>query len=152
VSQEVNDGLQQRQFQQLTEALCDPAPAVRAAAAGGVCALLDRYWELMPHATVAAFLQRLCGARNCIAIVRTFAFTFIKPWVLWHRAPAASSKHRTCNPPAPIHAFAPPKLSIGGCPQLLQPVTLARLRTQTPTLDLSCPLSPCSVRCITVTA
>jgi condensin-2 complex subunit G2 len=60
--QEVNDGLLQKQFQLLTSALTDSAPAVRAAAAGGVCGLLDRYWELMPHATVAAYLQRLCGA------------------------------------------------------------------------------------------
>jgi len=67
VPQEVNDGLLQRQFQRLMEALGDPAPAVRAAAAGGVCGLLDRYWELMPHATVAAYLQRLCGAPKCVA-------------------------------------------------------------------------------------
>ena len=62
VRQEVNDGLLQKQFQLLTATLADPAPAVRAAAAGGVGGLLDRYWELMPHATVAAYLQRLCGA------------------------------------------------------------------------------------------
>ena len=66
--QEVNDGLLQKQFQQLTAALADPAPAVRAAAAGGVCSLLDRYWELMPHATVAAYLQRLCGTTDFLLL------------------------------------------------------------------------------------
>ena len=57
------DELLQRQFQAITGALADPAPAVRVVAAAGVCSLLDRYWELMPHATVATYLQRLCGAR-----------------------------------------------------------------------------------------
>lgn len=45
----------------MSAALADPAPAVRAEAVTGVCTLLDRYWELMPHGTVATYLQRLCG-------------------------------------------------------------------------------------------
>lgn len=48
-----------RQLAAVADALVDPAPAVRAAAAPGCCALLDLYWEIIPSATTAAFVARL---------------------------------------------------------------------------------------------
>lgn len=59
--QERNDELLSKQFLLVTHALSDPAPAVRVEAAVGICTLLDRYWELIPHGTVATYLQRLSG-------------------------------------------------------------------------------------------
>ncbi|KAI8470384.1 MAG: condensin II non structural maintenance of chromosomes subunit-domain-containing protein [Monoraphidium minutum] len=56
--QEQDEGLT-RQLAAAADALADPAPAVRAAAAPGVCALLDTYWEIIPSATTAAFVAKL---------------------------------------------------------------------------------------------
>ena len=56
-----SDDLLQRQFGELSKGLQDEAPAVRMTAAGGICSLLNLYWELIPAATTAAYLKRLTG-------------------------------------------------------------------------------------------
>lgn len=58
--QEQDAGLS-RQLAAVADALADPAPAVRAAAAAGVCGVLDLYWEIIPSATTAAFVAKLTG-------------------------------------------------------------------------------------------
>lgn len=60
--QEATDELLTWQFTVLGAALGDEVPAVRVAAIGGVCAVLDTFWELIPAATTAAFVQRLASA------------------------------------------------------------------------------------------
>jgi hypothetical protein len=63
VVQEATDDLLTRQFTALSAALGDDVPAVRIAAVAGVCTVLDAYWELIPAATTAAFVQRLASGR-----------------------------------------------------------------------------------------
>ncbi|KAK9830117.1 hypothetical protein WJX72_009857 [[Myrmecia] bisecta] len=58
---EETDELLSRQFSILGSSLGDEAPAVRVAAVLGLCQLLNVYWELVPAATIASFLQRLAG-------------------------------------------------------------------------------------------
>eukprot|EP00884_Botryococcus_braunii_P013107 jgi/Botrbrau1/21798/Bobra.0190s0023.1 len=53
------DELLNRQFGSITAALADPTPSVRAAAAKGVCALLDQFWELIPANVSVPYLKRL---------------------------------------------------------------------------------------------
>lgn len=60
-AQEATGDLLTRQFAALSAALGDDVPAVRIAAVAGVCAVLDAYWELIPAATTAAFVQRLAS-------------------------------------------------------------------------------------------
>lgn len=59
--QEATDDLLKRQFTALSAALGDDVPAVRIAAIAGVCTVLDAFWELIPSATTAAFVQRLAS-------------------------------------------------------------------------------------------
>lgn len=59
--QEATDDLLNRQFTALSAALGDDVPAVRTAAVAGVCTVLDAYWDLIPAATTAAFVQRLAS-------------------------------------------------------------------------------------------
>ena len=61
-SNEETDGLLAKQFTTLGACLGDEAPALRAEAVGGICRLLDLFWEVIPAATSAAFLKRLTGA------------------------------------------------------------------------------------------
>lgn len=51
-----------RQFQCLSDALTDPCPLVRVAAAQGICSILNLYWEIIPSATTAGYVSRLTGA------------------------------------------------------------------------------------------
>ena len=55
------DALLTRQFNLITTALGDTVPAVRAAAARGVCSLLDQFWELIPATVSVPYLKRLTG-------------------------------------------------------------------------------------------
>jgi condensin-2 complex subunit G2 len=55
------DELLNRQFALVSTALADAVPAVRAAAAKGVCCLLDQFWELIPAAVSVPYLKRLTG-------------------------------------------------------------------------------------------
>jgi hypothetical protein len=50
-----------RQFQCLSEALTDPCPLVRVAAAQGICTILNLYWEIILSATTAGYVSRLTG-------------------------------------------------------------------------------------------
>jgi hypothetical protein len=50
-----------RQFQCLSDALTDPCPLVRVAAAQGICTILNLYWEIIPSATTAGYVSRLTG-------------------------------------------------------------------------------------------
>lgn len=50
-----------RQFQVMSDALTDPCPLVRVAAAGGICSILNLYWEIIPSATTAGYVSRLTG-------------------------------------------------------------------------------------------
>lgn len=51
----------QRQFEELSQGLSDDAPAVRITAAGGICSVLNVYWELLPAGVTATYLKRLTG-------------------------------------------------------------------------------------------
>lgn len=43
-------------------ALCAlQVPAVRVAAIGGVCTVLDKFWELIPAGTIAGFVKRIAS-------------------------------------------------------------------------------------------
>lgn len=55
------DEVLQRQFEELSRGLSDGAPAVRITAAGGICSVLNVYWELVPAGVTAAYLKRLTG-------------------------------------------------------------------------------------------
>lgn len=61
--QDATDDLLTRQFTALSAALGDDVPAVRVAAVAGVCTVLDAFWDLIPPATTAAFVQRLASER-----------------------------------------------------------------------------------------
>jgi hypothetical protein len=61
--QDATDDLLTRQFTALSAALGDDVPAVRIAAVAGVCTVLDAYWDLIPAATTADFVQRLASER-----------------------------------------------------------------------------------------
>ena len=39
-------------------------PAVRVAAIGGVCTVLDKFWELIPAGTIAGFVKRI-ASKHC---------------------------------------------------------------------------------------
>jgi condensin-2 complex subunit G2 len=56
---EVTDGLLARQAGIISQLMGDAAPAVRAAAVGGICRILNTFWELVPAPTTAAFLAKL---------------------------------------------------------------------------------------------
>ena len=58
------DELMTQQFAAIGAALGDDAPAVRAAAVGGLAELLGAFWELIPAAVTAGFLKRITGARG----------------------------------------------------------------------------------------
>ncbi len=60
-SNEETDEVLTRQFTAFGDALGDESPAVRAEAVGGLCTLLDTYWELVPAGVTAGFLQRVAG-------------------------------------------------------------------------------------------
>jgi hypothetical protein len=74
----------------VADALADPAPAVRAAAGPGCCALLDLYWEIIPSATTAAFVAKLTGGFSC------------RPGLAWlalQRLIASLLAFNRCRPP-----------------------------------------------------
>jgi hypothetical protein len=58
---EDGDALMRRQFAALSAALADECPGVRAVAAVGTGAVLDRYWEMVPTATCAVYVGRLAS-------------------------------------------------------------------------------------------
>jgi hypothetical protein len=58
---EDGDALMRRQFAALSAALADECPSVRAVAAVGTGAVLDRYWEMVPTATCAVYVGRLAS-------------------------------------------------------------------------------------------
>lgn len=60
-STEEQDEMLVRQFQCLSDALTDPCPLVRVAAAQGICSILNLYWEIIPSATTAGYVSRLTG-------------------------------------------------------------------------------------------
>jgi hypothetical protein len=60
-SDEDGDALMRRQFAALSAALADECPGVRAVAAVGTGAVLDRYWEMVPTATCAVYVGRLAS-------------------------------------------------------------------------------------------
>ena len=49
------------QFTAMGLALGDPAPGVRAAAAGGVARVLRVFWEFIPSGVTAGLIKRLAG-------------------------------------------------------------------------------------------
>jgi hypothetical protein len=51
------------QFQALMAGLEDEVPAVRATAIAGTCTVLNLFWEMVPSATAALFMNKLTGAR-----------------------------------------------------------------------------------------
>jgi condensin-2 complex subunit G2 len=53
------DALIQQQFEAMREAITDPSPGVRAVAAEGVARVLALFWELIPSATAAGFVNEL---------------------------------------------------------------------------------------------
>lgn len=55
------DELLTRQFTAISDGLGDAAPAVRAAAVGGLCGLLNMFWELLPAPVIAGYLKRITG-------------------------------------------------------------------------------------------
>jgi len=55
----VMDEMLTRQFTAIGEGLTDACPHVRAAAATGICGLLNTFWELIPAPISAGFLKRL---------------------------------------------------------------------------------------------
>ena len=60
-SNEDTDEVLTRQFTAFGDALGDECPAVRAEAVTGLAGLLDTFWELVPAAATAGFLQRIAG-------------------------------------------------------------------------------------------
>ena len=60
-SDEATDELATRQLAAIATAVADPAPAVRAAAAAGICGLLNLFWELLPPHIIMGLLKRLTG-------------------------------------------------------------------------------------------
>ena len=58
-SPEAIDELLTRQFSAIESALSDACPAMRAAVVGGLCRLLNDFWELIPAAIVAGNIKRL---------------------------------------------------------------------------------------------
>ncbi len=54
--------LMTRQFQALMAGLQDEVPAVRATAITGTCIVLNLFWEMVPSATAAVFMNKLTGA------------------------------------------------------------------------------------------
>jgi hypothetical protein len=63
------DALLARQFDALAGALTDTAPAVRSAAATGVCHVLNTYWEVVPARISAVLIKRLTGVAQHRALV-----------------------------------------------------------------------------------
>ena len=63
-SNEDTDEVLTRQFAAFGDALGDDCPAVRAEAVTGLAGLLDTFWELVPGAVTAGFLQRIVGESN----------------------------------------------------------------------------------------
>ena len=61
MSSQATDELLTQQIEAAANALSDDCPAVRAAAATGCFAVLDRFWELLPTNVIAGFLKRLLG-------------------------------------------------------------------------------------------
>ena len=60
-SNEETDEVLTRQFMAFGDALGDDCPAVRSEAVTGLAGLLDTFWELVPGAVTAGFLQRIVG-------------------------------------------------------------------------------------------
>ena len=58
---EDTDEVLTRQFTAFGDALGDDCPAVRAETVTGLAGLLDTFWELVPGALTAGFLQRIVG-------------------------------------------------------------------------------------------
>ena len=56
---EETDELMTRQFKAIEAGLADSCPAVRGAVVGGLCGLLNTFWELIPAPVIAGNLKRL---------------------------------------------------------------------------------------------
>ena len=67
-SNEDTDEVLTRQFTAFGDALGDECPAVRAEAVTGLAGLLDTFWELVPAAATAGFLQRIAGEESLTLI------------------------------------------------------------------------------------
>ena len=63
-SNEDTDEVLTRQFTAFGDALGDECPVVRAEAVTGLAGLLDTFWELVPAAATAGFLQRIAGEES----------------------------------------------------------------------------------------
>ena len=63
-SNEDTDEVLTRQFTAFGDALSDECPVVRAEAVTGLAGLLDTFWELVPAAATAGFLQRVAGEES----------------------------------------------------------------------------------------
>lgn len=58
-STEETDELVTLQFKAIETGLTDSCPAVRTAVAGGLCGLLNTFWELIPAPVTAGNMKRL---------------------------------------------------------------------------------------------
>ena len=69
-SNEATDELATRQLSAIATAVADPVPAVRAAAAAGICGMLNLFWELLPPHIIMGLLKRLTGTAGLVSCQR----------------------------------------------------------------------------------
>jgi hypothetical protein len=88
--QVAHDAAMKKNVSSLYHLLADPVPAVRAAAAQGVCRVLSVYWEVIPVATCKKMLVRVAGecardsASTAVRVAAIDGVSFLIDQVLAH--------------------------------------------------------------------